>query len=191
MLTVPALTLRSRSRYPATVRAVSAIRSDVLDIARDCGAEGECLEDIRLAVSEAAREAVSRSLPQAYVRVQVELGDGELVVTVCGAGATDTAVPMSFACTLAVDREHDSAVERLDAALVEQDRLSARLDAAAGTSTELTAYTRLRAAGDRVAARQAWVRWVDDNAYRGVNAGPFELLADPQLSGGGLPARRP
>jgi hypothetical protein len=61
--------------------------------------------------------------------------------------------------------------------------LSDRLDAAAGTSTELTAYTRLQAAGDEVAARQAWVHWVDDNAYRGLNAGPFELRAsgvDPQ-----------
>jgi hypothetical protein len=178
VLTVPALTLRSRSRYPADARSVRAIRSDVLDIARDCGAAGECLEDIRLAVSEAAREAVTRSLAGAYVQVQVELGDGEIVVTVCGAGGTDTDARVSFPCTLAVDREHDSAVERLDAALVEQDRLSAGLDAAVGTSTELTAYARLQAAGDQVAARQAWVHWVDDNAYRGLNAGPFELRAD-------------
>jgi hypothetical protein len=158
------------------------IRGEVLDIARDCGAEGESLEDIRLAVSEAARDAVARSLPRAYVRVRVELGDGQLVVTVCSTGATDTETRMNFPCTLAVDREHDSAVERLDAALVEQDRLSAHLDAAVGTSTELTAYARLQAAGDQVAARQAWVHWVDNNAYRGLNAGPFELLADPKLA---------
>ena len=62
MLNVPAPTLRFRSRYPAVARSVRAIRTDVLDTARDCGADGECLEEIRLAVSEAAREAVARSL---------------------------------------------------------------------------------------------------------------------------------
>jgi len=51
-------------------------------------------------------------------------------------------------------------------------------DAAAGTSTELGAYVRLRAASDQVSAREAWVNWVDDEGYRGLNAGPFELLAE-------------
>ena len=45
--------------------------------------------------------------------------------------------------------DHDSAVLRLNAALGEQDRLSQRYDAAVGTSTELGAYVRLRAAGDK------------------------------------------
>ena len=35
-----------------------------------------------------------------------------------------------------------------------------------------------RAAGDQVTAREAWVHWVDDEGYRGLNAGPFELLAE-------------
>jgi hypothetical protein len=74
--------------------------------------------------------------------------------------------------------EHDSAVQSLNAALVEQDRLSERYDAAIGTSTELSAYVRLRAAGDQVAARGAWLSWIDDEGYRGLNAGPFELLAE-------------
>jgi hypothetical protein len=42
--------------------------------------------------------------------------------------------------------EHGSAVQRLDAALVEQDRLRERYDAAIGTSIELG---RLRPAGGR------------------------------------------
>jgi hypothetical protein len=75
-------------------------------------------------------------------------------------------------------REHDSAVQRLEAALLEQDRLGDRLDAAVGTSTEFGAYVRLRAAGEQVRAREAWVDWVDDESYRGLNAGPFELLAE-------------
>ena len=175
MLTVPALTLRFRSRYPAVARSVRALRSEVLDIARDCGASGDCLEELRLAVSEAARDAVTRNPANAYVEVQIELGDDQLVVTVSGDADTETAAGMRFGCALAVDQEHDSAVERLEEALVEQDRLSDRLDAAVGTSTELTAYTSLQAAGDEVAARQAWVHWVDDRTSRGLNAGPFEL----------------
>jgi hypothetical protein len=63
--------------------------------------------------------------------------------------------------------ERDRAVERLEAALVEQDRLGERFDAAVGTSTEFGAYVRLRGAGDQVAARQAWLNWVDDEGYRG------------------------
>ena len=75
-------------------------------------------------------------------------------------------------------RERDGAVERLEAALVEQDRLGERFDAAVGTSTEFRAYVRFRAAADRVTAREAWVHWVADEGYRGLNAGPFELLAE-------------
>jgi hypothetical protein len=73
---------------------------------------------------------------------------------------------------------HDSAVERLHTGLVEQDRLRARYEAAIGTSTELGAYVRLRAAADQVSAREAWLHWVDDEDYRGLDAGPFELLTE-------------
>ena len=75
-------------------------------------------------------------------------------------------------------QEHAGAVERLEVALLERDRLRERFDAAVGTSTEFGAYVRLQAAGDQVTARQAWLSWVDDEGYRGLNAGPFELLAE-------------
>jgi hypothetical protein len=75
-------------------------------------------------------------------------------------------------------QERDRAVHRLEAALVEQDRLRERFDTTIGTSSEFGAYVRLRAAGDQVTAREAWVNWVDDESYRGLNAGPFELLAE-------------
>jgi hypothetical protein len=74
--------------------------------------------------------------------------------------------------------EHESAVERLRAGVAEQDRLSDSYDAAIGTSTEFGAFIRLQAANDQVAAREAWVHWVDDESFRGLNAGPFELLAE-------------
>jgi hypothetical protein len=184
VLTVPALTLRFRSRYPAVARSVHLIRSEVLDVARDCGADGECLEDIRLAVSEAAREAVTGSFAGAHVLVAIELGDGELVVTLGGDEAGHDDARMRFPCARAVDQERDSAVERLEDALLEQDRLSDRLDAAVGTSAEGTAYTQLRVAGTHVAARQAWVRWVDDSAYRGLSAGAFEFRASDLAAAG-------
>ncbi len=79
-------------------------------------------------------------------------------------------------------QEHDRAVQRLEAALVEQDRLRERFDGAAGTSTELGAHVRVRAAGDQVRAREAWLHWVDDESYRGLNAGPFELLAESRAT---------
>ena len=62
------------------------------------------------------------------------------------------------------------------------NRLGERFDAAVGTSTEFGAYVRLRAAGDQVTAREAWVNWVDDEGYRGLNAGPFELLAESRAT---------
>jgi hypothetical protein len=65
--------------------------------------------------------------------------------------------------------EHDSAVRRLEAALAVRDRSSRPHDTALGTSTEL---------GAQVAAREAWLHWIDDEGYRGLNAGPFELLAE-------------
>ena len=78
--------------------------------------------------------------------------------------------------------ERVRAVQRLEAALVEQDRLGERFHAAVGTSTEFGAYARLRGAGDQVRAREAWLNWVDDEGYRGLNAGPFELLAESRAT---------
>ena len=73
---------------------------------------------------------------------------------------------------------HDSAVQRLHAGRVEQERLGERYEAVVGTSTELGAYARLQAAGDHVAARETWLNWIDDEGYRGLDSGPFELLAE-------------
>jgi hypothetical protein len=61
----------------------------------------------------------------------------------------------------------DSAVQRLNAALVEQDRVSGRYHAALGTSSEFTAYVRLRNASDEVAARETWLDQIDDGRVGG------------------------
>ena len=67
--------------------------------------------------------------------------------------------------------EHDRAERRLRAALAEQRRSSDRYDAAVGRSGRLLAAIGLHAADQAVAARDAWLRWVDDDRYRGLDAG--------------------
>jgi hypothetical protein len=74
--------------------------------------------------------------------------------------------------------EHDRAERRLGAALVEQHQARDRYDDAVGKPAHLRAAVGLHAADQEVAARDAWLRWVDDDGYRGLNAGPFELLAE-------------
>jgi hypothetical protein len=74
--------------------------------------------------------------------------------------------------------EHDRAERRLSAALAEQNRSSDRYEAAVGGSARLLAAVALHAADQEVAARDAWLRWVDDDGCRGLKAGPFELLAE-------------
>jgi hypothetical protein len=73
--------------------------------------------------------------------------------------------------------EHDRAERRLREALADQRRSSDRYDAAVGGSERLLAAVGLNAADQAVAARDAWLSWVEDDGYRGLDAGPFELRA--------------
>ena len=73
--------------------------------------------------------------------------------------------------------EHDRAERRLRAALADQRRSRDRYDAAVGGPARLFAAVNLHAADQDVAARDAWLRWVNDDGYRGLDAGPFELRA--------------
>jgi anti-sigma regulatory factor (Ser/Thr protein kinase) len=109
-------------------------------------------------------------------------------------GSEGTDVHLTFLCSAAAAHAHgrsaqlreatthvhDCAVQRLEEALVEQDRLCMSFDSAVGTSTEFGAYVRLQRASEHVAARQTWLNRVDNESYRGINAGPFELAADQQ-----------
>jgi hypothetical protein len=74
-------------------------------------------------------------------------------------------------------QEHDRAELGLRAALVEQRRSRERYDVAVGGSARLLAAVGLRAADQEAAARDAWLRWVEDDGCRGLNAGPSELRA--------------
>ena len=75
-----------------------------------------------------------------------------------------------------VRKEHDRAERRLARALDEQHRSRDRYAAAVGKSARLLAAVGLHAANDEVAARDAWLRWVDDDGYRdrGWNERPAE-----------------
>lgn len=70
----------------------------------------------------------------------------------------------------AANRERARAHQRLDGALVEQDRLGELLDGATGSSSELTAYVRLREAGEQVAAREVWLNWVETGRANSASA---------------------
>jgi hypothetical protein len=61
--------------------------------------------------------------------------------------------------------DHVKAVACLDAALAEQDRAQDRLEDSWGTSGELAASNALNAVRDRLAARQAWVNWIEGDAF--------------------------
>jgi hypothetical protein len=56
---------------------------------------------------------------------------------------------------------HDEASHKLDAALEDRARLSDESTAAEGSSDELGAGVRLAAANETVAAREAWVKYVE------------------------------
>jgi hypothetical protein len=56
---------------------------------------------------------------------------------------------------------HAGAVERFQAAREERDRQAGRYEAATGSSSELPAFTELQAAEDQLAAREAWLEWVE------------------------------
>jgi hypothetical protein len=80
----------------------------------------------------------------------------------------------------AATREREGAVQRLDAALVEQDRLGAAFEGAIGTSTELRAYAQLQTAGQHVAARQAWANWIETASERGLARARRRRLRTPR-----------
>jgi hypothetical protein len=74
--------------------------------------------------------------------------------------------------------EHDRAAQRLGSAQSEQAQLGDRYDDAIGTSSEVPAHARLRAAQEQVAARGAWLDWVNDENYQGHSPDTHEPEAE-------------
>jgi len=79
-------------------------------------------------------------------------------------GSDGTELRLTFPFSTATQEGNnvpDSAVQRLEEALAEQDRLGKCFNEAVGTSSEFRAYVRLRRASKQVAARQTLLDRVD------------------------------
>jgi hypothetical protein len=59
--------------------------------------------------------------------------------------------------------ERDRARVRLEGAFAERDRCRERYESAMGTGCELSAYMRLRQAGEQVSACDKWLRWAESD----------------------------
>ena len=56
---------------------------------------------------------------------------------------------------------HAGAVDRVEVARETRDRRAEQYEAASGSSNELSAFTELKAAEERFAAREAWLKWIE------------------------------
>lgn len=80
--------VRLRAQFPNRPETVHAIRHEVVSVARACGLGDEAVQNVRLAVSEAATNAIVHANAEsgANVVVRVELADGELCVVIADQG---------------------------------------------------------------------------------------------------------
>lgn len=83
--------------------------------------------------------------------------------------------------TTHVNPELERARWKLERAMEERDVARQRFESAIGTSVELRAYTRLRAASQRVRAADKWLRWAQGDF-------PFPPPADDAVMEGLLGA---
>ena len=78
-----------RATFPGTPVGVGTIRQRVADIARECGLDERRVDDVRLATSEAASNAVVhayRDGREGEIRVSAEIVGEELVVVIADDG---------------------------------------------------------------------------------------------------------
>ena len=71
--------------YEATPQTVAVVRNQMATLARDCGLDDTAIADVKLAVSEAATNALLhayRNGEPGIIHVEATLADGELVIAV-------------------------------------------------------------------------------------------------------------
>lgn len=71
--------------YEATPECVSVVRNQMAALASDCGLDATGVADVKLAVSEAATNALLhgyRSAGSGTIRIEAAIGDGELLIAV-------------------------------------------------------------------------------------------------------------
>jgi serine/threonine-protein kinase RsbW len=76
------------ARYPGTPRGVSVLRRAMAGLAKDCGMDAEGIADVRLAVTEAATNAVIHAYAETEgeLRVTAAMHDGELTIVIGDTG---------------------------------------------------------------------------------------------------------
>src|SRR3954453_14403139 len=76
------------ANYPGTSRAVGVLRREMAALAKDCGMDAEGIADVRLAVSEAATNAVIHAYAEAEgeLRVSAAVQDGEPAIVIGDTG---------------------------------------------------------------------------------------------------------
>lgn len=75
--------------YEASPESVALVRNQMAALARDCGLDDQAVHHVRLAVSEAATNALVHGYRDGggTIRVDASLADGELVITIADEGA--------------------------------------------------------------------------------------------------------
>jgi serine/threonine-protein kinase RsbW len=76
------------ARYPGTPLGVSVLRRAMAGLAKECGMDAEGIADVRLAVTEAATNAVMHAYAEAdgELRVTAAAHDGELTIVIGDTG---------------------------------------------------------------------------------------------------------
>lgn len=74
--------------YEATPACIAVVRNQMATLAQDCGLEETTIADIKLAVSEAATNALVHGYrnERGTIRVEASVADDELVITIGDAG---------------------------------------------------------------------------------------------------------
>ena len=76
------------ARFPGTPLGVRMLRRKMAEVAEDCGMDAEGIADVRLAVTEAATNAVIHAYAKAggELRVTATMHDGELAIVIGDTG---------------------------------------------------------------------------------------------------------
>ena len=74
--------------YPGTSQGVRTLRREIAAMADDCGMDADTLADLRIAVTEAAANAVVHAYgaSSGELSVRADVDDGELVVVIADTG---------------------------------------------------------------------------------------------------------
>ena len=82
------MALPFEATLPGTSLGVRLLRREIAELAKDCGMDAAGIADVRLAVTEAATNAVIHAYAEAdgELRVTADVQDGELAITIGDTG---------------------------------------------------------------------------------------------------------